>query len=307
MLPMLILMMASASFAQSSGKSLFREGIKDEDKLRLLANHFTPPPGDMLTIDVKKQREKKKLDPFYYSGSVEVDPPKGYCFTITRTDDTPDDIICQKRKLGFTIQQLDTSGRLTWKISTGEGDFPLEIIWPTPYRIAQTIAVGERIPKSVPLESCTAHRDAATRRIVIKTLRGESWTVNFPLKDISSGYTQASPNLYVASKSKTGGISADSSTEVHTTVKGYDPIKDYEEPKPDDPVTKHWVVSLRNSFVMNSSAFKTYDSPPGMNGHCRYRYKGAPDDKDSGIIECHSTDRFDVVMFPMTCARDIEP
>jgi hypothetical protein len=287
-------------------KSLITDRTTEAERYRILAPYVYPSPGSITEIDVLTNINSGEKDPFFWSGSVEFRPPKGVCFTVTRTLETPDEVICKRRSLKFTVKQLNPQGRLLWRIKTGPDDFGNEYYWQTPHRIAQVIKNGERAPVMVPLDRCVAHRDAHTRRVILTTMAGEKWTINLPAVDKIAGTTEEAPNLYIANQPKSGGIDASSAVGKEEGAKGYDPLKDYEEPKPDDPVTKHWVISRRNSYVMESSNFKITDSPPGMHGECRYRFRGAIDDKDSGWMECHETDRYDVVLMPITCLSVLE-
>ena len=57
--------------------------------------------------------------------------------------------------------------------------------------------------------------------------------------------------------------------------------------------------------TMHSDHFSATSSSGGLNGECRYKFWGAPDDVHSGIIECFNTDTYDAVEAPLSCARPL--
>ena len=63
-----------------------------------------------------------------------------------------------------------------------------------------------------------------------------------------------------------------------------------------------WSVTPRGTYTMSSRYFSTSGSPSGTRGICRYRFRNAPMDPKSGIIECIHLDGYDALKVHLTCS-----
>ncbi|MGE0174503.1 MAG: hypothetical protein AB7T49_17035 [Oligoflexales bacterium] len=68
-----------------------------------------------------------------------------------------------------------------------------------------------------------------------------------------------------------------------------------------------WNVSPRGAYEMSSSQFLTDGIPFGLKGMCRYKFTGAPNDPNSGILECHDADRYDALLVHLACSASLGP
>lgn len=281
--------------------------LTEEQRLSKMRPYFYPPIGEYVEVDADAINNKKNKDPLDYVGYITVSPPKGVCFTITRQEDTEDEILCKKKRLAFSVKHLDDAGVLSWHISTGKGDFGADYKWPTPHRRGQVIKYGEKIPKFVPITRCIPQKSKEARRIILDMMSGERWVITFPPKDVSTGKEGKLPNLFVPSGGKKKAATAANDDAPPEAKDAVNPLDTYIETKFDDPVTTHWAMDELNSFVLPAANFRIgFDGPSGMNGSCRYRYTGMPKDPASGWMECHRTDLYDVILVPLSCMEKIK-
>ena len=276
-----MILMATAALAATT---LITDTMNESERLVKIAPHLNPPPRAEATIDIGLHQQKVAKDLFDTKGFIQVTPPKGSCFTVTRHKDYPDVKVCKPKKLAFRLRELSKGGTFTWNISTGPKDIGHDYTWPTPYRVAKVIDIGKKITREIPTMSCTAHITGKQKRIHMDLFSGEKWTITFPRKNKLLPQPKPTPNLYIPTK--------------HGSPKTY-------KVNPDDPVTKHWAIPIRGTSIMSSSSFKSDDAPPGMKGECRYQLLGAPEDPASGWIECHFTDKYDVIMTHLPCSSDL--
>jgi len=124
------------------------------------------------------------------------------------------------------------------------------------------------------------------RRVYIQLFGGEKWVISFPERDVLLPQPPPPSNLPVLKPAKRGGPGRVMST-------GYDEDEE-----------AAWMIPARDTFVMDASSFITQDSGPrGKTGKCRYQLKNAPDDKESGWIECHDADKYKIVYTYLPCTK----
>jgi hypothetical protein len=289
--------------AAASTSTLVTTETPELERYKAIAPYVSPAPGQEVRVDERALRDRKKTDPMMLQGQIRISPPKGMCFTVTRNLDYPDDKICKTTNLSFKVKDLTPAGKLIWTIRTGPKDFGSPYEWQTPHRIAQVIPAGEKPDGGfihVPISTCTAHSvDPEKRQIILELMSGQRWRIALPEKDVLLPQPASMPNLFLQK-----GAKGSPGTE-KTDGESSDYVPKVEKGKPDDPVTKFWAMPERNSFTMNASNFKTSDTTPGMKGTCRYQFKDAPGDPESGWIECHETDYYDVVYTYLPCAKHI--
>jgi hypothetical protein len=285
-----------------STSPIIKDGMTEAERLAAIRPFLHPPPGSTITaesISINEQRHNK--NPLFYKLYITVSPPKGACFVVTRNPNIPDQRICKTTPLAVPLGEISADGSFSWTISTGAGDFGYQYTWKTPHRIAQKIPAGTNQAEFIPVHSCVAHTNAAGKRVILNLLNGERWAMTFPETDQFEEQPAAVPNLYISSSVPTGGINKESTVKPTRA----DPWAYLKNIKPGDPVTLHWAIPARNHYVMGASNFKITDSAPGMTGKCRYQYSGAANDPESGWIECHEVDTYDVIFVHLTCSSQL--
>lgn len=293
-------MSASLLLAAAVASSpIIKDGMTEAERYNALKPYFDPSPGGIVSVNpADVEAGKSKHNPMLYKLYVSVNPPKGHCFRITRSPQTPDISVCKPTQLATLVGDISASGQFSWTISTGKDDFGYSYTWNTPHRVAQKIPAGTREVVSVPVLSCTPFSNSSERSIVLNFMDNERWSITFPESDKLEEQPPPLPNLYLAERTSSGGISANSEVSVPST----DHWAYLKSLKPEDPVTKHWVIRARNHFRMPASNLKITDTPPGEFGSCRYQYYGAAKDQSSGWIECHEADKYDVIFTHLSCA-----
>lgn len=309
--------------------ALLKGDIPAEERVEKLTPFFSPKPGEELGFDATEMRDLgKKTPPEKLRGQVVVSPPPGTCFTIERDSRDSDDVICKKTTLSFSFSQLDRNGFLSWKVSTGEGDFGTRLRWRTPYRVAVVTPFDKNLedpPQYRYIRHCDGLNDPAKgRRIVLTMVDGETWIVRFPAKDQLLAQPDPIPNLFMTQTQ--GRISVKEAAEANRQKEAEAASKDHGKPEAEGhgaeatPVKAEekdkapsqdddralWSIPLRGSYTMPASNFQPYGSvAPGMNGECRYNFQGPDEDPNAGRIECHDVDGFKQVYIPATCLGQI--
>ncbi len=284
------------------GVSGLSEAPSEAARIEKISPFFTPKPGGFASLDPAEIRDQEKRRPAEdLKGYIKVNPPKGSCFYIQRAYDLPDEKICKSSVLSFKVGDIDPSGRIVWRLSTSGSDQGIALRWLTPYRIAQVIPYSKnekeprqhRIIKTCELKSEIPGIQEKQRRLHIELFGGEEWVLNFPEKDSLVSQPPPVPNLHIMKPGRR--IDGTGGPKGLTKNTGFD--------EDDDDA---WVIPSRDTYIMSASNFITSDSgPPGNINKCRYQLKNAPEDPESGWIECHHTDRYQIVYTHIPCAKEI--
>jgi len=282
---------------------LFAPSAPEKERLALMSKYLHPAPGSPLNIEQADLRERGENNSLHMRGYITVSPPKGHCFVVSRGPDLADRNVCKEERLAFKIQDLQRDGTLSWQISTGVGDPGFTYHWPTPYRVAQVILAGEtrdRLHDSRVITRCTAQNYQGRRRVLLELADGKLWTIRFPDRDQAAPQPASPANLFVDNKKESTDFTE---TDISKTEEKPDYIKARENAALNEPVTTYWTMPFRHAFLMSADNFHSRDAPPGLIGQCLYRFSGAPQDAESGWIECMRTSEFEVVLAPISCAK----
>lgn len=311
--------------------------LPEVERVKRLTPYFSPRVGQQVALDPRELRDltkgPKAVKAGKLRGAIRVTPPAGQCFTIQRRADEPDDRICEAKELSFTLSEIDRSGRIRWVVTTGEGDFGTEVTWSTPYRVAITTPFNRDAtepPTYQFIASCLAEKSEKGRRIKIGLFGGETWLVTLPDDEIMPPQPKALPNLFIhTTGGKTSVKDAAKAKEAEANSKAAHesgaPAPEPEhkpETPPEKPASKSeddgtnydeeadrlvWSVPARGAYEMGGSNFMPHGSvPPGGIGRCRYNYRGADDDPDTGRLECHDVDGFKHILLPLTCLKALQ-
>lgn len=326
--------------------ALLAGDVPTDVRVRKLAPYFAPPPGAPLQVEERELRDlgpqlrAKKLKPERLRGFITVTPPKGQCFTLTRRKDEPDDVICKKTPVAYALGDLDREGHLNWRVVTGEGDFGTDLSWPSSIRVGIVEpfdAKDDAPPVYKFIRTCTPKRDGVLgRRIELALLSGETWILRFPAEDELLPQPDPLPNLYMyqaggkisvkeASEHGSeappaeGGEHGEAKPEAggHGEEKAEAGGEHGEAAKPAEPPKKkvyqeddraEWAIPIRDAYGMPATAFIANGTvAPGLQGSCRYIYKGTDRDPTTGRVECHHVDGYRLVYLPVACIADIRP
>jgi len=234
--------------------------------------HFDPPIGQDVRIRpdlvIDPRHIKSQLE---YFGYIQVTPPKNACFTITRNKKLRDEKICKSKRLSFNMAMLATDGSLTWKISTGEGDFGNHYTWTSKHRLAHVIDYGKKFPRAIALADCLVSKRDEMNVIHLPLLSGLKWTITLPAK----------LSRAVDKKKKPSDKDKEGST------------------------TDHWVISAKRSYQLDAKNVKLSDGPLGNKGECRIQFSKTPGDPKGGWLECHNIDMYDVVDVRLACTSEL--
>ena len=294
----------------------FNSEVPLSSRLAVLRVYFSPSFDSPVEFDPFEisQFEEKKTDAV--GGYIQVTPPKGICFIITRRANEPDERVCASQPLKFDLSDLDSKGNFHWTVRTGVQDFGTVVHWQTPYRVARMMNLTMRWPGPIVpkiIKGCEATRTSqGTRKIYIRFIDGETWTTSFPEKDEMIPQPEKMPNLYVLESPETSfaALAESSSKSAPQNDKSEHAHEDDKTPK--KAVTKKieekenitWQISQRSTFHMSSRYFAGPDSlPPLGGGECRYRYEDA--ESASGLMECHYVSNFKWVYIPLTCLSQV--
>ena len=67
-----------------------------------------------------------------------------------------------------------------------------------------------------------------------------------------------------------------------------------------------FLIQPWEAFEMNSGHVMESGGPMGLDGTCRYKFKGAKFDEESGAIECFRSDSYDALFAHMTCSGSLK-
>jgi hypothetical protein len=308
-----------------AGAALFPARATEAERLARLRPLFTPRPGSEHRVDAAERRDlSRKTSPLRLRGYVQIDPPRGHCLTIARGDELADELVCKPTRLAFTLEEMDRTGRLTWRVSTGDGDTGTDLTWRLPYRLAITEPYDDP-PEAPPvyevIETCTAARVEGARRIELGLMSGKRWVLRLPETDTLLPQPEPVPNLLLlqtggklsvkdASKKAEGGEHGGGEEKVEGGEHGEPPPRKSDKPevpRPSDDRAE-WAIPLRGSYAMNAAGFMPNGSIGGrIKGLCRYNYDGPPDDPGTGRIECHDADGYRLALLPLTCLGQVRP
>ncbi len=293
-----------------------------------LGAYFDPPPGQPLEISKKAIARQAGKSPQLLSGQIMVKPPKGQCLRIRRDLDEPDKKICKPEPISWKLHELDNAGRLQRLVISGSPDEGTLLSWPTPYRIANFVPFGEKDKgedQDIAVLSCERReqredvkgRQTIERSIVLSLADGRRWMIELPAFDTKL------PRPKVKIKKEEAPPKADPHAEKPAEEHAEKPA-DPHGPAPKEeksPLAKilsgeklveakppyYFRITGENVYEMPSTFFHESDAPSGFKGKCRYLYKGAPYDHDSGVIECYDTSSMDAVYVHLTCTGPWEP
>lgn len=297
-------------------KPLFPELTPMKEKQELLAPYFDPIPGkEMLKVE-DFDRIKGRDDPINIVGYVWVTPPKGHCLIIQDKSHDFDRNVCERTRIQYKLADLNQAGQITWVVIQSEDDEGTPLIWDSPYRIANYIPLGgfknNRNIKS-PIYSCEATYDGIHRKIVLTHFDDTKWYIPLPDKDKKIAGRKKKKDLYVKvmttdkkGKAKAADVSTQKPSKAEVTRKhklmSSKLSGDYKKKKKKEYT---FLVSPWNAFEMNSSRLMAVGGPLGLNGKCRYKFKGVWLDRNSGVIECFNTDKYDAIYTHLTCSSKL--
>lgn len=259
-----ILLAASATLFPAKGN----KDVPESERVKILSKFLSPKLDSVLTISNDQIKEiKAKTDAEILFGFIEVTPPKGFCFTITKSVDQSDELICKKTKVRFQVGQIDgETGELPWTIRTGPQDFGTRVSWKTPYRVARVIPSSkefENDTENVFIRDCkVAHLPSGETKYEFFPFLSRKWSVVFPA-DMQK--------LPKASK------------------------EEIEEPK------SRWKLSTRAGFEFSGQRFISSDGsmPPGRKESlCRFEKQT---ESRGARLECHYTSEYTYVYIPIAC------
>ena len=228
-------------------------------------------------------------------------------------------MVCQRKRLSFQLRDLDNGGQITWLVTQSEDDSGTRLIWQTPYRMANYISPGDfekAKNKLSPIESCQASYDGIERKITLSFFSGRKLYIAFPPKDKQIAGKRKKTNLKVRelTNNKRGkkevvdssvGTKELSRREVEQRAKLQAQRLSGKKNITEEKEEYRFLIRPWEAFEMNSSRLIDTGSPQGMNGVCRYRFKGAKFDSNSGVIECWRSDSFDAIYAHLSCAGEL--
>lgn len=308
------MMRKRTSLAWLYGAALIVGDLPLDERVKRLSKHLSPKPGSDIFVDEYSTKEfgPKDRERGLLYGIIEVNPPKGTCFTVSTSPDRGDIEVCKKTPLRWRLQDLDRhTGKLTWTIKTGPGDFGTPVEWQSNYIIAKVIPIakdfGEAGSTPVFIRTCKAIDGDANvgmgRRIELELFSGKKWLIRFPESDKIIPMPTPPPTPPPADEKKAehgehGGGGEHGGEGEHGAPKATP------SPTPVPPPPEAWTLSSRRGFEMDVSGLLTgISSPPGTKGKCRYQYEGVVGDPNSGRIECHYSDEFTYFYAPIPCIK----
>lgn len=304
--------------------SLFTAKTPEVERQRVLEKFFEPRPNKMLRVLDRSALINSK-EPFTIKGELWVRPPKGTCLLLRSDYSKADQRICKPTLVNWELQDLDATGRLTFLVLTEESwDEGTHLRWQTPYRVANVVAFGEQETgnfEDVPIRQCTAKVVEGERIIVLETFTGKKWTIYLPDSDQPAvPDLKEAPKLLInldsaqiraeeaakpqEKKDQEKKDKASKPAEAPTSALAQLLTKGYKE---EEKQYEKFHVPKRDAFEMESGRFSETGSPRGMTGRCRYKFKGAAGDPESGIIECFNTDTMDSIFTLVTCFPQLKP
>lgn len=267
---------ATAPAAEKT-KTLLPGDIPTMERLQTLGKYFSPPIGGVAPLDPVQLRDYANgslKDPTKMRGQITVSPPPNTCFTIARTLEDPDVVVCKETQLPFFVRDLTESGGFAWMVKTGPGDFGTQLAWKTTVRYIKYIPHGKPFPgqkETQFLLGCRTQKNALTGRRVYFTVLGEpkEWVFVLPEKDTLGAEIAA----------------ADAPGKTADDV---------------------WYVDNRPAYSVDSSQLMSHGSnPKGMKGSCRYYPTGNYFSRKEGWIECHGSSHFALIYIPAPCLSEV--
>ena len=306
------LLLAQAILASNS--PLFDDSTPSATRLKRLESYFRPNFQQLVEIDPHELRERKFLNkPHLMKGYIEVNPPKGHCFTIRVNPHRPDYQVCKAKKVPFKLGDINGKGEIKWTIFTGPNDFGTFVTWNTPYRVGRVVDYKMKWPgpsRDVIIKSCRiSKKSASDRRIILSFFYKGDWTIRIPAQDrLVAQPKREKPNLYVqksefaSSFTKIAKAKAKKEQEEETGAK----IEDEELEEDPNTIESNWQMHPRNSFSLPSNnVVLGADSPQGSRGKCQYRINGHDHDPSSGVLECHATGPYQWLYVPISCIEGL--
>ncbi|MEZ4742375.1 MAG: hypothetical protein R3B45_08005 [Bdellovibrionota bacterium] len=301
-----------ASVLLAINSSLIVNGLSEPQRKEILKPYFQPQFGEVLDIDLTSLTKKnKKNNPEHLKGYIKVSPPAGTCFTITRNINIPDIRICKTQIVRFQLQDLDLTGRLTWKIDTGESDIGTYVSWPTVISIGKVVDLNMEWPglaKTVFINKCLAqHTPSEGRLIYLYFVTGERWKIRLPDTDTAIEQLDEVPNVFqthkIVEKQGVNEKKSGQSKRIRAQLV-YESDKEKYQKRQWVPT---WQTHPRDAYSMSADGFFPNGSTtPGLRGKCRYRYDEYRTDAQSGSLECHDVNSFKWVYVPVPCITDLK-
>ncbi len=296
-----------------------------------LAPLFEPRPGKMLEIP-RKELADTSQDPLFLKGEIWVKPPKGTCLRIRKDLDKPDLKICRPQPITWHMHEIDPAGKIQRLIIAGNPDEGTLLTWSTPYRMANFVEQGKKESgedQDIPIMSCDAQQVEETirgksmleRSIILTLAKGRRWRIDFPPQDTmlpppKKPEPVLEPKVAAQGEAKHEEKPADDGHSAPAEKAAEKPAEKPAETPPEksrlakllsgekvdeEKVAYYFRVAGKEVFEMPSSFFREGDSPGGLPGKCRYKFKGAAYDPDSGVIECYETHSMDAVYVHVPC------
>ena len=268
----------------------------------ILNQYFSPQIRGEATIDARELRDFIHGDPLDLKGYIHVKPPKGTCFVIRRHYDLKDINVCKEQYVPFQLRGLDDGGRIKWTVTTGEGDFGTDIWWQTPYRLASYMPLDANVLGiQTPILSCKAKNNGPIRKIELGLAKGDKWVITFPTKDKLMKQPPPKKNLVVVKMRKKG------EKKKLPSGGGGLKLKLGGSGKKKRIFNYKFTMDAHNAYKMSAEHFIVNGAPGAMNGICRYKFTGAPEDLESGVVECFNMDSYDAIRTHLTCSKDLGP
>lgn len=257
-------------------------------------------------------RVRGKKDPMNIKGYIWVRPPKGHCFIIQDKNTNIDRNVCKPTQLSYKVSDIDPAGKINWNVIQADDDEGTKLSWQTPYRIANFIPLGEFNKMSnirSPLFSCKAENDGITRKITLTFFDEKKWYIPLPDKDELVLGKRKRRKLFVRVMSN--GLITDSEMKRPEDVKREAKRKNkmlaqkLKGLKKKEGPEYSFLMRPYEAYEMNSSRVMESGGPLGQNGVCRYKFTGAWNDEDSGVVECFNTDSYDALYVHLPCASQL--
>ena len=265
--------------------TLIPASFTDNQARKTMSKFMDPPPNSEIEFFSSDLRELSSQQALKLRGFITIKPPKGICFTITKSSDKPDVKVCKETALSWRAEELAADGSLNWTISTGSEDFGRRYKWASKYRIAQTIALADKesiTPKLSVVLGCTVQENASGHEVKLNVFRDRVWRLQIPKKHVPAKAAEAAHVAKAPEKPE---------------------AKPSPTPSPSKrkEATETWNLHAEQSYEMPSINFMTADGMTHPKGTCRYALKDAAGDKNYGWFECHYTGSFDIVFSHLPC------
>jgi hypothetical protein len=292
--------------------ALYGAGATEGDRKKALAPYFAPKPGETIVIQPEETiGGKRPRAPYQIESEITIEPPKGYCFTITKAPDQNDIRLCKRGTIKFRVGDLLPNGKLEWMVSTGDGEAPTRLTWDTLIRQGRVVDSGMEWPgpsRIVYVYGCNAQDTFEYgRRIYLRLLSGERWVVMLPKVDLPMPQPPEPANLYIGVDMavKKGVTVEDVKETTYSMPARLVYPKDAAQQKEGKWVPT-WQTHPRNAYTMSADGFVPEGSlTPGMRGKCAYKYADFPGDPAMGLLECHDVQDYKWIYLPLACISDL--